>query len=188
SFAAALTASSSPPSASTILSDSACVPENTRPSANCTTCSRGSLRPLATASMNWPWTSSSSVCSTRRSSPVIARAMLPMSLNAADGVVDLLRGAHHPARAVDADDHGLDAGIVAVLPQFAHKIVGLGDEPFELDDRDFGAEERAAVAATAAPRATDEQEEPDHPAQHEHGGHQHRQPMAHLFLVVVVVF
>src|SRR5438874_1570604 len=136
SFAAALTASSSPPSASTILSDSACVPENTHPS---------------------------------------------------DGVVDLLRGAHHPARAVDADDHGLDAGIVAVLPQFAHKIVGLGDEPFELDDRDFGAEERAAVAATAAPRATDEQEEPDHPAQHEHGGHQHRQPTAHLFLVVVVV-
>src|SRR6266404_1872295 len=47
--------------------------------------------------------------------------------------------------------------------------------------------QRAATVATPAPRAAREQKEARHPEEHQHGGREHRQPTAHLFLVVVVV-
>ena len=86
--------------------------------------------------------------------------------HAADRVVDLLRRADHAARAVDADDDGLDAGVLAVLAQLAHEVVGLGDEALELDDGDLGTEQRAAAVAAAAPRAAREQEEAGHPEEY----------------------
>ena len=56
-------------------------PETIRPSAKARTRARSSFRPAATASMNCPCTSSSIICKIRRSSGVIARAKLPMSLS-----------------------------------------------------------------------------------------------------------
>ena len=79
--AAPLMASSRPPNSSTMRLAWAWAPEKIRPSAIVVTAGRSSLRPSATAAMNWPWTSSSKAWSTRRSSGVMGRAMLPMSLN-----------------------------------------------------------------------------------------------------------
>ena len=80
SVAAPSTASSRPPRASTMCRSFAWAPDTIRPSAKPRTCARSSFRPVATAEMNCAWTSSSKACKTRRSSGVMVREMLPMSL------------------------------------------------------------------------------------------------------------
>src|SRR5260370_1198396 len=69
-----------PARASPIRRPLAWLPETMRPWGRRRTWGRWSCRPATTAAMNWPCTSSSSACSMRRSSGVIGRAKLPMSL------------------------------------------------------------------------------------------------------------
>ncbi len=63
--------------------------------------------------------------------------------------MQLLRRSHHAARAVDPHHDGLDLGILAVGLHFANEIVDLGDDAFQLDDRDARTEDR--LPAVPAP-------------------------------------
>jgi hypothetical protein len=59
--------------------------------------------------------------------------------------VDLLGGHDAPAGTVDAQHHGLDAGVVPEPAQFLDGLPGISDHAFDADDRDFLASEPAAV-------------------------------------------